>query len=110
MATNELVNALTKELETVLKYADTQLVSRPEWGTINFENARADIETALSISIDLASLPLQELTDGAAGEIQGAIPAVAQSLEQIDGFSISSGGSPPENRDDICNQLRNAIE
>jgi len=110
MATRDLVDALKKELETVLKYADTQLVNRPEWGTINFEDARPDVETALSISKDLASLPLEELTDGTAGEIQGAIPAVAQSLELIDDFSITSGGSPRDNRENICNQLHNAIE
>lgn len=110
MATEDLVKALKEELNTVLKYTDTQLLSRPEWGTINFEIAREDITTALSITKDLAGLPLEELTDSAANQIQGSIPRVAQALEQIDTFSIASGGTPPENRDNICIQLRKAIE
>ena len=110
MATVDSVEALTQELNGVLKYKDVQLMSRSDWGPINFESARSDIETALSIAGDLAGMPLEELTDHDAQQIQGYIPAVVQTLEQIDGFSIISGGSPQDNKDNICNQLRKTVE
>ena len=108
MATIELVNALKTELESILKYSDAQLISRSDWGTINFKNARTDIEAASSMSRDLNGLPLEELTDETINRIQGIIPAVAQILDEIDNFSLI--GSPEVNRDDICNRLRGAVD
>ncbi|MXX90809.1 MAG: hypothetical protein F4213_12225 [Boseongicola sp. SB0677_bin_26] len=110
MATNDLVTALRTELESVLKYVDIELISRSGWGEIDFKSARSDIEDALSISKDLNSMPLEYLTDGIASEIQASIPEVARYLQQIDEFSIASGGSPSENRDNICIQLHSAVD
>ena len=64
----------------------------------------------LSIAKDLSVLPLEELPDIAAQEIHGSIPPVAQTLEEINEFSIASSGSPPQNRDELCDRLHNAVE
>ena len=40
-----------------------KLVDRPEWGTINFEQSREDIDTVILLSEELANLPLNLLTD-----------------------------------------------
>lgn len=110
MATKDLVTALRKELESVLKYVDIELINRSEWGEINFESAHADIEDALSISSDLNGMPLEHLTDGIANNIQASIPAMAQALQQINEFSLASGGTPSENRDNICIALHKAVD
>lgn len=110
MATDGYVNMLQQELNTLLKYTDTELITRPAWGEINFEDARLDVEAALSIAKDLAGLPLQELTDGTAQQIQGVIPAVAQLFERIDQFSLTAGGDPADNRRQICEELHNVVE
>ena len=110
MATEDRVTALRQELQSVLKYKNIDLVTRSAWGEINFESARADIEGALSTSTDLDSMPLEHLTDGVADNIQGAIPEVAHALQQIQEFSIASGGTPSDNRDSICNQLHAAVD
>lgn len=109
MAASDLVDALRTELETVLKYGNFELTNRSEWGAINFEDARVDIEDALSIARDLNSLPLEHLTDGVARNVQNSIPAVTEALQQIDQFSIALG-SPSENRDSICSQLHDAVD
>ena len=110
MATDELVDALKQELNNVLQYTDTELINRSVWGEINFESARPDIQAALSDASDLSGLPLEELTHNAINDIQASIPQVAKILEEIDKFSIASGGSPSDFRDDFCNQLREAVE
>ena len=110
MAKNDLVNALKRELERLQRYADTQLISRPEWGTITFENARVDIQAALSISKDLAILPLEELADVTAGQIKESISAVVQSLQQINDLFFRPSSSPPSIGNDVSNQLRNAVD
>ena len=111
MATDSIVQVLQQELQTLTAYTDKELITRQEeWGPINFESARADIETSMSIAEDLSSLPLRHLTDSAASQIQRSIPGVADLLRQIDEFSLTAGGEPQEIRDSICNQLHNCVE
>ena len=110
MAADQLVSVLKQELGTILTHSETDLLSRPDWGEINFESARPDIQAALSIAKDLSVLPLEELTGIAAQEIHGSISPVAQTLEEINEFSIASSGSPPQNRDELCDRLHNAVE
>ena len=47
MATDGHVNTLQQALDTLLKYTDTELINRTDWGSINFEEARPDVEAAL---------------------------------------------------------------
>ena len=110
MATSEMVSALRSELKTVLEYNEVELINRSEWGEINFMTAKADIKDALSLSQDLIYMPLEHLTDRTIKEIHGSIPRVASSLTQINDFSITSGGSPSDNRDSLCSQLHEAVD
>ena len=110
MASDNLVNTLKLELNTILKYKDANLISNPDWGTINFESARQDIEAALNIARDLSDLPLGELADVDIQNIQRSIPQVCEVLVRIDEFSISSGGTPTDQRDEICEGLHRAVE
>ena len=110
MATHGHVNMLQQELNTLLEYTDTELITRPAWGEINFEDARLDVEAALSIARDLASLPLQELTDRTAQQIQSVIPHVAALFGQIDEFSLTAGGDPADNSRRICTDLHEAVD
>jgi len=43
MAKKETVQPLTKLLQEMLNYKVDDLVSRTDWGSINFENAREDL-------------------------------------------------------------------
>ena len=109
MATEEILNGLREELKSLAAYADVELISRGEWGSINFESARADINLALSISTDLLDLPLEYLTDAAANQIVQSIPSVVEYLRVIDEFTLE-GGDPGARRNDICAYLHNAVE
>ena len=90
-------------------YAGKELVSRSEWGTINFKEAKADIESVLFLATELSNLPLQYLTSVAASELSSSIPPVAEHLSQIDNFSLEVG-DPNGRRDSIRGELQSAAE
>ena len=108
MATLETASALKAQLANITKYSGSNLVDRPDWGHINFEAARTDIELVLSIAGDLENMPVELLTENSAAQIQNAIPNVERALLAIDGFRLT--GNVEANRDSCVNQLRNAAE
>lgn len=111
MATESLINELKKELQSLAAYADIELISRKDdWGPINFEEARPDIDLALSMATDLLNLPLQYLIDGTAQQIVDNIPQVVARLEEINEFSLVEGGDPGSRRDHLCRYLRSEVE
>lgn len=108
MASKELVEQLEKQLETINKYKDTELISRrDDWGPITFDIAAQDIETARSIAADLLSMPLLHLTDEAAQNIVAHVPTVSSCLNEIDKFKIE--GDAPQHRDLIAHNLKAAV-
>ena len=108
MASEDVVQKLREQLDTINRYEDTELISRGEWGTkITFEVARQDIELVQTISADLSSMPLIHLTDQAAQDIMNQIPGVVTYLEQVDRFKVEEGNASG-NRDSIANNLKSA--
>ena len=85
------------------------MISRRDWGTINFETAKADINSVLSIAKDLSDLPLQHLTDASAQTIINHIPPLVEHFEEINEFSLEEG-DPSNRRDNLCRELHEAVE
>ena len=84
MASDKTVTALRNELKNLQKFSDTeQLICKPEWGEINFERIRAEIDEALSIAKDLANLPLEEIPETNAQQIQSELSDYLSSLGQV---------------------------
>ncbi|MCY4611291.1 MAG: hypothetical protein OXC38_06300 [Gammaproteobacteria bacterium] len=110
MATQHLIDSLKGELQSLAAYTDIDLVSRKDkWGSINFEEARADIDLALSVATDLLDLPLQYLTDTTAQQIIDYVPGVVGGLAEIDQFSLE-GGDPVSRRDNLSQNLHAQVE
>ena len=107
MASQDIVQQLEEQLETINQYKDVVLISRPNWGEITFERAEQDIELALSIAADLSSTPLSYLTNQTAREITQRIPNVLTWLTQIDEFNLR--GAASQNRDRIATGLQIAV-
>lgn len=108
MAAAQLVQQLKEQLDTVNRYRNTDLIRRPDWGTITFDIAAQDIETARSIATDLSSMPLNHLTNQAVHDIMGHVPNVSSCLQLIDEFRLE--GVPARNRDNIASRLKSAVE
>ena len=107
MASQDIVQQLEEQLETINQYKNVALIRRPNWGEITFEKAEQDIELALSIAADLSSIPLSYLTNQAAREITRHIPNVLTWLTQIDTFNLQ--GAASQNRDRIATSLQIAV-
>ncbi len=111
MLTEDLRRNLVEQLINITKYSSTNLVSRPgDWGSIDFESAKSDIDLALSIGRDLSDLPVEFLTESAANQLVNQIPGVAHWLRAIDEFSILGRGDPGSNREEICAGLHQETE
>lgn len=107
MASEELVQQLKEQLETINLYRDANLIKRPDWGTITFEIADQDVQLARSIAGDLSVMPLIQLTDQAAQDIMAHIQSVSSSLQQIDAFKLE--GNAERNRDSIAANLNGVV-
>jgi len=108
MPSQDSVDELKAELSKVSQYQVEKLVSRAEWGTIDFEKAEEDIERVISITADLSELPLEYLTENAIQNITSNLPSVTEYLNQIDEFDLT--GDAGSRRDNISENLRNAAE
>ena len=108
MPTSEKINEFKAELTKITQYKDKELITRADWGAINFEAAREDIEMVFSIVMDLADLPLQYLTDNAIQNITSQLPSVTEQLKNIDNFDLT--GDAGARRDQISHDLHNAAE
>ena len=108
MPTQQKIDELKAELSEVTKYKEKELISRAEWGAMDFEKAHKDIEMVFSIATDLTELPLQYLTDSAIQNVLNCLPAVTDQLENIDNFDLT--GNAGSNRDQISQDLHGAAE
>ena len=108
LANESLVEALASALEKITRYNDAELISRPEWGVINFEKAKSDIDLVLSIANDLSDLPLHYLTDTVTQQITNHIPKVEAQLKQVDEFNLE--GDPSGKRDGTTASLHQVAE
>ncbi len=104
MAKKEIIEPLKKLLEECLEYEIDNLVSRTDWGSINFEGAREDMERIFAINNHLNILPLTYLTDQAVQQIQQALTGAKDVIGELDNFNLSKG-TPTQVRDDLVNRL-----
>lgn len=87
-----------------------ELVSNPDWGVINFEGAKSDLERAFESFRDFQSLPFEIIPDEAAWKIVRGIEVIRDVIREIKTFSIVSGGGHPARRDSIQQNLKQAVD
>ena len=110
MLPEDQVYKLNHELQRIARFADGELIERPDWGTIRFEEARQDIDIAIRIAHELLDLPLKHLTSSSAQELASHLPSVVQALQDIDQFSILGADRPGNAKKVLCKQLHRSTE
>ena len=111
MAEEQQVNALKEQIDKVLEFKAKDLISRTnDWGPINFEPARADIEGVFAVLGHLSDLPVQYLSDNATTEIQNATSEAGDTLREIDNFNIEQAGNASEVRDNLVAEIHNRAD
>lgn len=105
----EQITALRGKLAEFLAIKQENLISRPQWGDLTFENAREDIDSIYGVVHLLNGLPLEKLPAAAAQQITGALTQALTFIALIDKFSLHEG-SPVQNQQEITNNLANVQE
>jgi len=109
MAKKETIKPLRDLIAESLKFEIDKLVSRPEWGSINFEGARDDLSRIFNIIGHLNLLPLESLTDQAVQQIFQALTTAMDVLRQLDKFSLSEG-TPTQIRDGLVSDIHSQAD
>jgi len=109
MANVQLTEQLSGSIKQTLSFKNNSLVSRPEWGTINFTNAEQDLERIFSLLNYLSVLPLEYLTDQSTNQIKSQIDQTRPHLEQIDKFNIEQP-NPTQTRDELITKIHQAAD
>ena len=84
-------------------------INRPQWGEINFENERKDIETVFWIIEEINNLPTDVLPESVISNSTARLREIKNTFEQIDAFSIAQGDASSL-RDSLANNLRGEIQ
>lgn len=109
MATKEQAKSLVDLITKALEFYNNNLLSRSEWGAINFNGASNDLDRTKNILSYLKILPLESLPDNAINQITSAINQVTPILDQINKFNITTG-NPTGTRDGIQSNLHTQVD
>lgn len=110
MARNEQpLNELKEQIEKFSAFEKEKLISRTEWGTISFEEARPDFDRIYDIVNYLKVLPLELLTINAINAIKNEIISINNLFNQINQFSIETG-NPAEQRKQFIAQVQSRAD
>lgn len=109
MADANKTKQLQAEIDAILAYKSKELISRPEWGTINFKNAETDINRIISILEIIRVLPMDYLTDNVTERIRSSVKPLKPVFEKIDKFTLEQSNSNG-NRVEAMAELRNLTD
>lgn len=109
MAKEETVAPLHKVIQATLEFKVDDLVTRTDWGSINFEDAREDLDRIFAIINHLNILPLDYLTDQAVKQIHQALNQANEVLKKLNDFSLDQG-TPTQIRNQLINEIHSQAD
>jgi hypothetical protein len=104
MADKTTLNNLSKQNNRILAHNKDNLISRPKWGEINFEDRRSDFDRIYWLATQLKNYPVEVLPDQIASEFIHQLQLVADHFDQIDKFSLQSS-DPTGTRNSLSSKL-----
>lgn len=109
MATKDITEALRNSLERYAGFDTNRLVSRPDWGTINFEGARFDIDRLFSMIDYLKVLPIQYLPDSVASSTTEYFKRAYDVFDRVDKFNLA-GSDPAQRSSQLVYEIHSQVE
>lgn len=108
---SEAVKDFQSTCESITKLSSDvdNFVSRQQWGEINFDAIRGDIEIAFWLAGELRGSPVHLLPDTVFGQAAAHLSQMVQLFDQINRFRISEGEAAVL-RDRISDQFRRIVE
>lgn len=101
---SELVNKLLLEINECIKTPLNELLQNINWGNINFNNSKNNLERTFKMLSDLKLFELGILPDVTIQKIIDLLKNINSSLNQIRSFNITSG-TPQETCQNIVEQI-----
>lgn len=109
MATQNIVESLRSSLTKYDGFDANRLVSRPDWGTINFEGARFDIERLFATIQYLKVLPIEHLPDTVASTTDEYLKQAFTVFERVDKFNLA-GSDPAQRSSQLVREIHSHVE
>lgn len=90
MAREQAVKSLRGACRVIQGWAakKEKLIKRPEWGNVNFEDIRNEIETAFRLAEEIVRLPIQMVDDGAVWEMEREFSGIGERFKRIDEYEM----------------------
>lgn len=82
------------------------LVSNSDWGTINFESARIDLDLLFGLCAHIKELPISLIPNTVGDQFIASITQAGKTVERMRTFNIETAGNPTGVRDEIVNQVK----
>lgn len=110
MLEKEIVENIALLTKNITSTTIDQLISNTSnWGSINFELARQDLELIYSLCNHLNSLPISILPQTVADKIVQSLTSSSTAITKIKDFNIESG-TPTSVRDSIVSEIKTNAE
>lgn len=104
MARDTEVKRLTTEIDKILSYKKQELITRPQWGSLSFQDASRDLDRIFDIANHLKILPLEYLADEIVNSIANELSSIKVVFENIDKFNIEAA-NPASTRTSLVNDV-----
>lgn len=110
MASEAQIQQLMNMIDSCIEVPVDNLISNPDWGSINFEEARPDLEKFVSMLTHLKMLPVDQLPDAAIVTIVQHGQPVFGVITSIKKFSIEEATSPAQQRTSLVSQIKSTVD
>lgn len=105
MATEKQVENLVSLIDSCVELEIDELIYDKDWGSINFEKAKPDLEKLFALCSHLKVLPLNQLPDDVAVHIHQQGEPIRKTVEEIRNFTIEQQ-NPSALRDNLVGQVK----
>ena len=111
MANESQVKELENACAAIGKLAPKKasFINRSQWGEINFESVKSDMENVFWIVEEIGKLPTHVIPENVVSNSITCLHDIKNAFEKIDSFSIAQG-DPSSSRDNIATNLRQQIQ
>lgn len=109
MASDEQVKKLLALIEEITEVDISDLIYDKDWGSINFEAAKTDLERLYSLCNHFKVLPVNQLPDDVATEIFTEASPISQTINNIREFTIEQA-NPSGIRDQYIAEVKANVD
>lgn len=109
MATKDQVEKLKNLFEKITELEIDELIYDKNWGSINFETAKVDLERLYALCNHLIVLPIEQLPSDIATQILTEATPIDQTISNIRGFTIEQS-NPSGIRDQYVNEVKQNVD